>query len=222
MSLSVLIPVGELTITDPWRSRALSWLQLRYAALLPEAEVMLGTSPLIPFSRSAARNDAFRRSSGDVLLVADADTAFNRRQIDAGLGLLEEGAPWVICYREGPGYYLLTEAATDTVLALPVDAELPEPPPGDWTWADTSWAGMLLVSREAWEKVGGYDERFIGWGFDDNAFRFALDNRVGPHRRVDDFVVHLHHERTAAENFEQPYIERNRRRCHQYEIGLLP
>lgn len=222
--LSILMPIGGAIATDPWRGRAFEWLQARYEALLPDAELVLGTSDVSPFSRSAARNDAFSRSSGDVLLVADADIVFHPAQVRAGLALIDAGAPWTICYRAARGYFVLTAEATMRILALPPDAEIPEPTsPDDWTWADLSWAGLLLVPRAAWETVGGYDARFTGFGYEDNAFRFALDNRVGAHARVEtEYVLHLHHERTHEDNFGQPYIEHNRELCRQYELGLLP
>jgi hypothetical protein len=35
--------------------------------------------------------------------------------------------------------------------------------------------GIFAVRREAFEDVGGEDERFVGWGMEDAALREALD-----------------------------------------------
>lgn len=35
--------------------------------------------------------------------------------------------------------------------------------------------GCILVRREAWEKVGGYDEAYEGWGGEDNDFILRLE-----------------------------------------------
>lgn len=34
--------------------------------------------------------------------------------------------------------------------------------------------GLLVVSRDGWDRVGGYDERFVGWGHEDSVFNIAL------------------------------------------------
>jgi len=37
--------------------------------------------------------------------------------------------------------------------------------------SNISPGGCTMISREAFNKMGGYDERFIGWGFEDTDFR---------------------------------------------------
>lgn len=220
-ALSILIPVGGATSTDQWRSRSLMWLKQRYAALLPDAELVFGTSDAEPFSRSAARNDAFVRSSGDVLLIADADVVFNMDQIDAGLALIDAGAPWVVAYRED-AYFNLTPQATLTVLASDPGAYVPEPTdPGDWELRLTSWAGLLLVPLAAWACTGGYPTALDGgWGYDDTCMRHALDMLAGPHERTDGFVAHLYHPR--GEEFTAPHIPRHRAIYEEYERATTP
>ena len=44
--------------------------------------------------------------------------------------------------------------------------------------------------------VGGIDPRFIGFGGDDISFARALDTLVGPCKRLDYPMTHLHHDRT--------------------------
>lgn len=34
--------------------------------------------------------------------------------------------------------------------------------------------GLLVLTRDAWDAVGGYDEAFIGWGYEDSAMTLAL------------------------------------------------
>lgn len=230
MSLDVLIPWGG-DVDDPWRSSAFAWLRQRYRVLLPHSTVLIGTSAQEPFNRSEARNNAFKASDADVLLVADADTVFQPDAIRGALRLIEDGAPWVIPYREQAGYYSLSQTATKRIVERAPEDFVPEPiDEDDWEHKHASpsdplpsWAGMLVLPRTAWDAVGGYDEAFIGWGFEDNAFRAALDRRVGPHRRVQNsYVLHLWHPRSEEENFGQPHMRANQARCHEYEMGLRP
>lgn len=221
-SLSVLMPIGAATSTDKWRSRSLCWLKSRYEALLPDAEMVFGVDMSPTFNRSAARNDAFARSSGDVLLIADADTVFNVDQIDAGLALIDAGAPWVLPYRSDGGYVNLTQQATLAVLASDPGAYVAEPSdPGDWELRLTSWAGLLLVPLAAYACVGGYDERFASWGGEDNAFALALDQLAGPHERVDAALLHLWHARNEGD-FANPGWPANEVLLNEYRAATTP
>lgn len=225
MNLSVLIPVGGELEEDEWRWRSFQWLQQRYEALLPNAEIILGTSDMEPYNRSQARNNAFAQSTRDLILVADADTAFNMGQITKAMQMITElGAPWVICYDEHR-YYNLGQEATAYLIAQDPTAPLEEPPANICEHVITSWAGLVMLPRAAWEKVGGYDERFVGWGYEDNGRRFALEHAVGPYRRVtgtNGFCVHMWHPAPEESRFGQPNIAANRALCRDYERGRQP
>jgi predicted glycosyltransferase involved in capsule biosynthesis len=68
--------------------------------------------------------------------------------------------------------------------------------------------GCNMITREAFEKIGGYDQRFIGWGFEDTDFmqRSKKMNRVS--RIMDDDAIcwHFNHEAIRTEN---PHYMRN-------------
>jgi predicted glycosyltransferase involved in capsule biosynthesis len=53
--------------------------------------------------------------------------------------------------------------------------------------------GCNLISREAFNRIGGYDERFVGWGFEDTDFRdrSMKINRVK--YQSDNVLWHLEH-----------------------------
>lgn len=221
MTLSVIMPFrGPDHFEERWSSYM--WLRDRYDALLPQAEIIIGDDDSEPFNRARARNNAVAEAKGDLLCFADADTVFNAGQILRGCQLVVAGAPWAICYDLGL-YYNLTEQASKAVKALPAGAHVYEPTdPAEWDHKIDSWAGLLLVPRAAYDKVGGYDEHFTGWGYEDNAFRFALDRRVGPHVRAEGrYALHLWHPSPESECFGQPEIAANRERCRQYEAGEL-
>jgi predicted glycosyltransferase involved in capsule biosynthesis len=72
-----------------------------------------------------------------------------------------------------------------------------------------SQAGVLVMPREAYEAVEGYDERFKIWGYEDNAFAEKLNKKWCPALRTSGDVVHLWHARGL--DFDHPDIDVNRK-----------
>ena len=97
-------------------------------------------SPRTLWNRSAALNLAFRESSAPWVLVVDADTVLLDADLTRSLRLRAEDAAWAIC--------------TDP----------------DGTPHENGTGGCLMVRREAWEKIGGYDEGYEGWGMEEHDF----------------------------------------------------
>lgn len=54
-------------------------------------------------------------------------------------------------------------------------------------------SSMLVISRSLWDKVGGFDERFEGWGGEDNAFWKACALHGGTPHRMSGNAYHLWH-----------------------------
>lgn len=52
---------------------------------------------------------------------------------------------------------------------------------------------LLAIRRDAFAAVGGYDEAYVGYGFEDYDFRKRCGDRW-PHRNVKGHMVHLWHE----------------------------
>lgn len=95
-------------------------------------------------------------------------------------------------------YYSLSEEGTERVLAG-------EPPHGsmnEWPehgpWPNT-FSSALAITRDLWQKVGGFDERFRGWGFEDLSLWSACCALGGGFDRVTGPVFHLWHPRVHAE-----------------------
>lgn len=219
----------KISVIVPWnnpgsiyRRRAWEWLRARYENLLAydfDVDLVYGSSDAEPFSRGGSRNFLVGRSKEDILLIADADTVFNKDQIKVGVDLLGQGAPWVIPYGLGR-YYNLTRSASADVVVKDPKRTIPEPVDStEWDHKLDSWAGLLLMTKSAFNQVGGYDERFIGWGYEDNAFRAAMDSVVGQHQRTPHYALHLWHPAIEAENFGQPFIHHNRALYQTYERG---
>jgi hypothetical protein len=92
----------------------------------------------------------------------------------------------------------LTEEATRRRLSGEAYGETPV---ADISWVgdQVSWSGIVVVPREAFYLVGGYDERYEGWGADDIAFGLSLETLYGPHLRYPGEAIHLWHPRGIQE-----------------------
>ena len=202
MNISVLIPWKS---TDEHRENIFTWILDRYRRLLPELQICIGTNVDSPFNRSAARNDAFSKAKHMNLLVADADTILQVGAIiEAYDRLLENRKQWFVLYGD-QDYYNLRQKETQEILSGRSDARIYAPT--QWDHKLKSTAGGILVPREAWNTVGGYDQKFRGWGGEDNAFQLILDTLWSPYKRIQGFAAHLWHERGVGDftNPEWPY-----------------
>jgi hypothetical protein len=128
-----------------------------------------------PFSKSAAVNDAYQKSTGDMLVIADADSWCEREVVMSGIDRAARRehlvVPWWNAHR-------LTREDSKTVMAadprgdLPVTDEMRERCKGDGP-SPASAAMVLCIQRVSFERVGGWDERFRGWGSEDVSFGFS-------------------------------------------------
>ena len=210
MTVSVLVPYQP---DDEYRDRAWAFNRARWEAMDVELVIGEGQGVAGSFQQSRAINAAARRATGDVFVIADADVALEPAWVTDAVELVRCGVPWVLPRR----YRQLTERSTLTVLTGdPLD---PIPPnlPAVWVGDGISWTGGIVLLREAFEAVGGYEERFGGWGANDICFAMALDTLWGQHRRLEGDATHLWHARTgldaqgsASATLMRRYIEAHR------------
>ena len=64
-----------------------------------------------------------------------------------------------------------------------------------------SWSGVVVVAAEAFDEVGGYDERYEWWGSDDSAFAITMGTLVGPVRRLPGRCLHHWHPAPLSETY---------------------
>lgn len=193
------------------------WVFRQYRTLWPDAVVVESEGPPGPPNRAAMRNQAVRSAFAlhgtDVVLVADADVVPCFGPITEGLRNIErfpDKVKWVTPYTE---YVKAGRTGTRKIMA---GADLFELRPSELGWrTNTGTAGLMLVTREAWDTVGGYDETFTGWGYEDWAIVVALETLVHGVTRTHGTCVHLEHDRSRTRLKEkksmahlyQPYID---------------
>lgn len=187
---SVLVPYRA---DGAWRDRAWEWNRLRWETLGVE---LIVTSPgpgagAADFNHPRAINQAAEEASSDVLIVADADTGSEAEWVQEAVALVRSGAPWVL-----PRFYdKLTRESTELLLG---ESSIP-PYEVEWRGDSVSWSGLVVVPREGFKAVGGYDERWIYWGGDDVAFACAMNTLWGRVQRLEGAAVHLWHSREGLD-----------------------
>lgn len=182
----------------PWRPgspiREQNWEWTRPHLLSLGYPLFLGDVPG-PWARAAACNEAARRA-GDwgVAVIADADTIPEPDAIARAVVLAEETRGAI---RPHDRLWNLNRAQSRIVGRRGTRAiRLTERSP------KLLGGGLLIVSRAAWEKVGGYDERFVGWGHEDSALHTSL--LAEAHwDRIEGQAWHLWHPRDALDTPER-------------------
>lgn len=175
----------------------------------PDFPIYEGESPDGLFNRSAAINRAASRAGGfDTAVVIDGDVLIDRAKVRAGLLLTQRFNRVVFPFRV---YHSLSQSGTGRLMA-------------GWTgdrntisavayWDSVSC--VVMVPRATWEKVGGFDERFVGWGWEDSAFAYATD--VGAGRlRLEGDLWHLWHPPSPERNHHAPEYKASKALAMQY------
>lgn len=241
--ISLLVPMGG---EDRFRHADWSWLERYYRDHLGcEAEIIVGRDrrsdkrwyrrPL-PFSKTTAINDAFRRSHGDIIVLLDTDCYIDTKVITHCADRIRAAHKrhvrlWFVPYRE---IYRLTAKATREVLASEPwhPLRFSTPPPRE-DYEDNQGSGpstghrygamIMIMPREAFECVGGMDPRFRGWGGDDVSFLHALDalwSWPNGHKNTPNDVLHLWHPKHDSPWGDDRSPWRIRMWVNQIEAGI--
>jgi hypothetical protein len=192
-------PVPEVSIVMPYtsddehRQAARRYVLGWYARHHPAWEIVEGTCAG-EWSKGRALADAATRASHDILVLADADSIVPADILDDAARQVAAGAAWVVPHRR---VFRFDQGPTEQVYA----GADPEPNP---TWCrnrrpygGVTGGGIVVLSRSAWETVGGIDPRFLGWGGEDIAFGWALETLCGPAVHLGGPLFHLWHRQEA-------------------------
>jgi hypothetical protein len=193
--VSLLVPYRAEP--DSIRAKSWEWLRRRWTALVPSWEIVEGTDHGEPFSKTVAVNDAYSRAGGDVFVIADADSwmnicALNHAISDAAFaGVLV--VPWTTAHR-------LRRIDSEDILRM--NPATPNPVADEmkrlvkeYRPAPSTGAMIVCISRAGFERVGGMDPRFRGWGAEDVSFALACNAILGPTVNLRHEAYALHHPR---------------------------
>lgn len=140
-----------------------------------------------PFRRSVALNRAAEAAGDwDCAVVLDADVIVDHDQVRRAVEEARRTGRLTAAYNR---YVGLNSTMTRRVLGGYS---------GSWESGrlitmTSHVSSCLAVPRPLWDAVGGFDERFVGWGHEDTAFWHACAALAGPPQRVRGTVWHLYH-----------------------------
>jgi hypothetical protein len=142
--------------------------------------------PTMPYCRSWAFNVAARHCDARVLVLHDNDMLVPADYAAAILRRVNQGAEIVNLKRF---IFYLRQDHTQRVLAG--EASLTDQAP-DAIVQNLEAGGSIAITRDAFDRIGGMDESFVGWGGEDNEFwERAQTLRVWPYGAMP--IVHLWH-----------------------------
>ena len=178
-------------IVVPWRddgarARACEYVCRQLRSMLPGAGLVLCDSGHDTFNRSASRNLGVKLAGQDeIIVVCDADTLPDPHGLELALPAATHGG---LHYPFSVVNYL-TEAGTDLILR---DGSVPDPARIEFS-LPSAHGGCFVLRADQYCQAGGFDERFTGWGFEDNAWYAIVRDRIGKPEHHDGVAWHLWH-----------------------------
>lgn len=232
--ISLLIPFST---DNDMRRKNFEWLLKYWRCELPHAEIVVGESKSKIFCKGEALNNALKKSTGEVLVVLDADAYLPGMIIEhCAERIMEEQRHghnlWYVPYRF---LYRLTDRLTKRITdSNPCHPFRPPMPPDECDiensgqiirYGNMYGAMITIFPRKAIPIIKCFDEHFSGWGGEDMAFLRMMDTLFGKHKTTYNAIFHLwhhyhgktHRERTW-DNQEKPNAN-NWKRTNRYHFA---
>lgn len=153
--------------------------------------------------RAAALNAGFFDASGDVLIRADDDLELEPDFVEHHVRLHEEASRGVIamCRDVFPDTPYATAYGIEADAAIRA-AAFDTPADRTWEW----WSGNVSTTRDDFHAVGGYDESFRAYGWEDVEWGYRL-RQLGRDIIIAPGFTTLHHGpvTSAAERLERAF-----------------
>jgi len=183
--------VSAVSVIIPWRpapSRVTAFDALTswYAREFPEFTVQTVDTDDDVFVLAACRNRGIVGASvDDVVIINDADTIPEPAALREAIAAARTSGLVHLPYT---AYHWLGANGTADYLAGT------DPRECDFELVLGACSGVYVTTPRTWERHGGQDERFRGWGYEDAAWNLAHQTLLGsPPQRHEGRVYALHH-----------------------------
>jgi hypothetical protein len=216
---AIIIPWRDRGV-DPYRARNLLYVT-EYWESSPWPVHVVGDGSDGQFNRSRAYNRGAELVEADVLVYSEADLIVPFGQIAEAIHLATEPR-LVVPFSK---FLEINEEASNLIRA---GAAVPCGTHAVQINGDRKSTGAVnVVSQEALDIVGGYDENFTGAWWDDTAMLRAFEICCGPTMFVDGPAYHLYHATGARPGSSNTAADRaatdaNRRRYQMYAHAKTP
>jgi hypothetical protein len=168
MKIGVVFPWRETPSRLPLKNYVEAW----YKSNLPEAKIVYADSGHSPFNLSASRNaGAEQLLDCDIVIHNDADTIPDINSLRKGI---EETFKTGLFCNPYDMYTIIDSRNTKRVLS------------GRTSYVDApsqhihgSCSGTVITTPKTWKLIGKFDERFLGWGYEDVAIYVAHKTITG-------------------------------------------
>lgn len=170
-----------------------------------------------PFQIARAFNFAKERATGDYLILYGADHIPDPDRIEWAVEQLASHE-WCALYAQTGG---ISRSNTNRILAGRDPYTIPPSQVAPFCTA------IIGIRRDAWVR---FDERFIGWGGEDTAWRLALETLYGPTPEPSGMLRCLWHEAASREHTDRNFAligeymnaqAEGRMREYLTDLGLL-
>jgi hypothetical protein len=199
---------------DPHRRQTMEWTTARWRSYGLKVVQAPDNDGNVRWNASQARNNATKLANARALIIADSDVMVRRETIEKAVKLCFV-EPWVVTHGN---VHRMSKRATDALMEH--DGELPDP--GETIrqpYTGVEGGGLLVITPGQFAKVGGYDEEFLGWGSEDEAFGMAARTLIGKPARLPSPLWHLYHPPGLRQKSEGYPDNRLRLRMYEHALG---
>lgn len=133
------------------------------------------------FSTSRACNDGFRRATGDAVMLYGADHVPDETVALYTRVRLARGANWIHLHHK------IAYASKASTLQWLEEGSARVDLTGEWLNTTAPCHGVLAMRRAVYEHIGGFNESFEGWGFEDTDLydrMRTVPKGLGPSKQV--------------------------------------
>lgn len=162
-----------------------------YASEMPGWQVLTRDSnPEKMFSRAQAINNGVRIADSQIVVVNDADCLCPVDQVKEAVAWARGAPGLVYAYTR---YRRLSRQTSESLSREPWRPQAAWFGDGiEWQLENAPSQSVIAIRRDDFLAIGGYDERFQGWGYEDLEFLHRAQ-KYAPVRRVPGDLYHLWH-----------------------------